>query len=283
MKYLKFVVLASLFALSFSLEAQIKTPAPSPTGEIEQMVGLTEVEIEYSRPGMKGREIFGSLVPYDKMWRTGANASTKITVSDKITMGGLEVPEGTYSIMTIPGKEEWTIILSKKLEMWGTGDYDETMDLGRIVVKSNMLNDAVETFTIDFSHLTSTGAHLNMSWENTRVSIPIETNAMEEVEKQIKSVLIDGPGAGTYYQAGRFYLENGKDLDQALAWMSKACEMRPEAFWYLHQKAKILGELGKTKEAIATAEKSMEMAKNNDGGDFGYVKNNMDLIEKLKK
>lgn len=262
--------------------AQIETPAPSPTAEIEQMVGLTEVEIEYSRPGMKGREIFGSLVPYGEVWRTGANACTKITVSDDVNIGGVEVPEGKYSIMTMPGKDEWTIMISKKLEMWGAGDYEESMDLGRFTVEPTMLKDEVETFTIDFSHLTMTGAMINMSWENTQVSFPIETNTMELVEAQINSVLVEGPDAGTYYAAGRFYLDNGKDLEQALEWMNTACEKRPDAFWYTHQKAKILAEMGNKKEAIATAKESMEMAKKSERGDFGYIARNQQLIDELK-
>ncbi|HKK88474.1 MAG TPA: DUF2911 domain-containing protein [Saprospiraceae bacterium] len=262
--------------------AQIETPAPSPSAEIEQMVGLTEVEIEYSRPGMKGREIFGELVPYGQVWRTGANASTKITVSDDVKIGDLNVPEGTYSLVTIPGEDAWSIIISKKLEMWGSGDYDKSMDLGRFIVQPKKLKDKVETFTIDFSHLTSTDAKINLSWENTRVSFPIETNAMEQVEEQIKSVLVDGPDAGTYYSAGRFYLDNGKDLGQALEWMDMACQKRPEAFWYTYQKARILAEMGKKEEAIATAKKSMEMAKKSERGDFGYIARNQQLIDEMK-
>lgn len=281
MKRTKLLLSTIAAAVTFATTAQIDAPQPSPTAEIEQMVGLTEVEIEYSRPGMKDRAIFGNLVPYGEIWRTGANASTKITVGDNVTLGGKEVPAGKYALYTIPGKDSWTVIIYKDLENWGAGGYDQSKDLCRFQVKPTKLNDKVETFTIDFSDFTTNSANVNLSWENTRVSIPMVTPADELVEKQIKQVLIDGPGAGSYYSAAKFYLDKNKDLDQALEWINKAVELRPNAFWYIHVQAKVLAAQGKKKEAIAAANKSMEMAKNNEGGDFGYVKNNEDLIKKI--
>lgn len=281
MKKIKFILSAAALFLAVGTQAQIKAPQPSPTAELEQLVGLTEVEIEYSRPGKKGREVFGSLVPYGEIWRTGANASTKITVSDDVTIGGQKVPAGQYALYTIPGKDEWTIIIHKHLENWGAGGYQSSEDLCRFTVKPTMLNDTYETFTIDFSDLTTSSANIELKWDNVKVSFPIVTPADEMVEQQIKAQLVDGPAAGTYYTAARFYLEKNENLDQALTWINKAVEMRPEAFWYIHVKAKVLAAKGMKKEAIAAANKSMELAKANKDGDFGYVKNNEDLIKKI--
>ncbi len=283
MKKLQLLLSGAALCLTFGISAQIKAPQPSPSATIEQTVGLTSVEVEYSRPGMKGRKIFGDLEQYGKMWRTGANASTKITVSDDVKIGGKDVPAGKYALYTIPGETEWTIVLHKNLEHWGVGGYDEAEDLCRFTVKPTKLKDAVETFTIDFSNFTTSTAWINLSWENTKVSFEIVTPADEMVEKQIKEQLVDGPAAGTYYAAARHYLDKNENLDQALTYINKAVEKRPEAFWYIHVQAKILAAKGMKKEAIAAATKSMELAKANEGGDFGYVKNNEALIAKLKK
>lgn len=260
---------------------QINAPQPSPSAKLSQKVGLTDVEIDYSRPGMKGRKIFGDLVPFGEVWRTGANSSSKITLSDDVKIGGQDVPKGTYALYTIPGKDEWTVIVHKYLENWGAGGYDQTQDLCRFTVKPTTTGDKYETFTIDFSDLTYSTAMLELKWENTKISFKIETPADALVEKQIKSTLVDGPSAGSYASAAGYYLEKGKELDQALAWINMAIEKRPEAFWYVHTKAKILAKQGKKKEAIETATKSMEMAKANKGGDFGYVANNQNLIDEI--
>ena len=204
----KHLLLAIALVFNTIAFAQLKTPAPSPNATIEQMVGLTQVKIEYSRPGKKDREIFGKLVPYGEMWRTGANASTKIEFDNDIVIGGKEIPAGKYALYTIPGELEWTIIIHKNLENWGVGEYKEADDAVRFTVKTTKLNDVVETLTIDFSHLTSDGAYLNISWANTLVAIVLDSKSGEKVEKQIKELLIEGPSAGTYYGAARYYLDN---------------------------------------------------------------------------
>ena len=274
----------ALLAISFALNsnAQLETPQPSPTSTLKQKVGLTDVTIEYSRPGVKGRTIFGDLIPYGEIWRTGANASTKLTVSDDVKIGGQEVPAGTYALYTIPNETEWTIIIHKNTTHWGVGGYDKAEDLARLTVTPSKLANTVESLTIDFGTFTEAGAKMNLSWANTSVSFDIETNTNAMVEKQIKELLIDGPNAGTYYSAARYYLDNDKDIAQALVWIDKAIEKKPEAFWYTHQKAKMQGKLGMKKEAIATAKKSLEMAKKNEGGDYGYIANNQKLIAELK-
>jgi len=280
MKNIKSLLLVIALLASTATFAQLKTPQPSPTATVSQAVGLGEVTIEYSRPGAKDRKVFGELVPFDVMWRTGANASSKIEFSEDVTFGGKEVPAGKYAFYTIPGATEWTIVLSKNLELWGEAGYKETDDQTRFTVKPMKITDMVESFTMDFSNFTSTGAHLNLSWENTKVAITIETKAMEMIENQITEIMA-GPDAGTYYSAARFYLENDKDINKASTWINKACEMRPEAFWYVHQKAKIQAKLGDKKAAIATATKSLEMAKANKEGDYGYILSNEKLLKEL--
>ncbi len=281
MRKLSNLFLACSLTLSLTSTAQIQTPQPSPTATLTQKVGLTDVEVVYSRPGMKSRTVFGGLVPYGEVWRTGANASTKVSFSDDVTVGGQSVPAGQYALYTIPGEKEWTIIIHKNTTLGGSAGYDQKEDLCRFSapVKEGCMT---ETFTIDFHTLTTTGAMMSLAWDDVKVSFPIETKAMEMVEEQIKEILVEGPSAGTYYNAARFYLDQEKNLDQALVWINKACEKRPDAFWYTHQKAQILAKLGRTKEAIAAAEASMAAAKASEDGDFGYVASNEALIAELK-
>jgi hypothetical protein len=282
MKRFKTLVLSIALVASTSVFAQIESPQPSPVAKLSQKVGLTDVEISYSRPGVKGRTIFGDLEKWDVLWRTGANATTKIKFSDDVKVNGMAVPAGEYTLFTIPGKEEWTVILNKDLTLWGTAGYKESENVVKFQVKSTKLTDLVETLTIDFTNFTSNTAQLYLKWENTMIAFQIETNVADKIEKQIKTTLIDGPSAGSYAAAAGYYLENDKDLNQALTWMNKAVEKRPEAFWYVYKQAQILAKMGKTKEAIAAAEKSMQMAKDSKDGDYGYVANNEKLIKELK-
>lgn len=280
----KIQVLAVAIATTFAMTAtaQIEAPQPSPLGEVEAMVGLTEIEVEYSRPGMKDREIFGKLVPYGEMWRTGANASTKIKFDKDITVNGKELKAGEYALYTIPGEAEWTIIFHKNLTYWGVGDYKEEEDALRVTAKPAKLTNTVETFTIEFSHFTMSGAKLFLAWENTAVGIDIETKLDEQMQAQIKKTLIDGPSAGDYRAGAMYYMEKGENLDQALTWMSKACELRPDAFWMMMTKAELLAKMGKNKEAKVAANKVIEVAKKSERGDFGYIKKAEEFIAGLK-
>ncbi|MDG2454957.1 MAG: DUF2911 domain-containing protein [Bacteroidia bacterium] len=283
MNSIKNIFAGALVLLVAAAQAQLTTPQPSPTATINQKLGLTDISVTYSRPGAKNRVVFGELVPFGKVWRTGANKATSVTFSTDVNLGGKDVKAGTYSLFTIPNSAEWTVILNSNTELWGAGKYDEAKDVARFTIKPTILNDIVETFTIDFSHLVGSDGHMNLSWENTRVAIAVKTDANGMIEKQIKEILVDGPSAGTYYNAARFYVENDKDMNQALTWINAAINKRPEAFWYMHYKAKIQAKMGKTKEAIATAEKSLTMAKENEDGDYGYIANNEKLIAELKK
>lgn len=157
------------------LHAQPKGPAASPAQTVTQVVGTTDVVVSYSRPGVKGREIYGGLVPFDKVWRTGANAATKITLAGDATIGGVEVPAGEYGLFTIPGENEWTVILSHDSGIWGAYDYDPANDFARFTVKPTRLKDAVETFTIGFSSFDEYEAVMHLDWAHTRVAFPIST------------------------------------------------------------------------------------------------------------
>ena len=283
MNNIKNIFAGALVLLVAAAQAQLTTPQPSPTATINQKLGLTDISVTYSRPGAKDRVVFGELVPFGKVWRTGANKATSVTFSTDVNIGGKDVKAGTYSLFTIPNSAEWTVILNSNTELWGAGKYDEAKDVARFTIKPTILNDIVETFTIDFSHLVGSDGHMNLSWENTHVAIAVKTDANGMIEKQIKEILVDGPSAGTYYNAARFYVENDKDMNQALTWINAAINKRPEAFWYMHHKAKIQAKMGKTKEAIATAEKSLTMAKENEDGDYGYIANNEKLMAELKK
>jgi len=273
--------LAAALTISTVANAQLKTPQPSPTVTIQQAVGLTDVEVIYSRPGTKGRIVFGELVPFGEIWRTGANSSTKIKISDDVKIGGQDVPAGQYALYTIPGKDTWTVIIYKGLENWGSAGYDKTQDVARFDVKPTKLTDKYETFTMDFSDFETSGANLNLMWENTKISMPIVTPTDAQVEKQIADMMA-GPSANSYYGAARFYLEKEIELEKAEMWITKAIDMRPDAFWMIHVQAKILAKQGKKKEAILAAEKSMKMAKESKDGDFGYVVNNEKLIKEIK-
>jgi hypothetical protein len=276
-------VLVTLSALSILFSnAQITTPQPSPLSTVTQKIGLTDLEIEYSRPSAKDRKIFGELVPFNEMWRTGANASSKISFSTEVEINGSKVPAGKYALYTIPGETKWTIILHKNLEYWGTGgdDYKLEEDQIRFEVSSNSKYPVkIETLTINISDVTSTSCNVELLWENTQVQFGIKVSYDEIVMKQIEEAMIVSPR--NYYLAARYYYENGKDMDQALEWINLALKNGQEQFWVVRYKALILAELGKYEEAIATAERSLELAKaaNNDH----YVQMNEESIEEWKK
>ncbi len=273
------------FALTASAYAQIVTPRPSPLATLKQQVALTDVEVVYSRPGAKGRKVFGDLVPFGEMWRTGANSITTISFADAVKVNGQAVPAGKYALLTIPGEKEWTVILSKDAEMEGVSDYRQESDAARFLMRPRMLRDNVESFTIDVVNFKDEGATITLQWETTAIDLDLTMDIDSKIEAAIKTTLAKDPSevkASDYHSAAVYYMGKGKDLGQALTWMQKSVEMRPEAFWYVHRHAELLGQMGKKDEAIATAEKSMKMAKENKEGDYGYVKRNEQLIAKLK-
>jgi hypothetical protein len=255
--------------------AQINMPRPSPSSTVMQKVGLADVTIAYSRPGMKGRKIFGDLVPFDKIWRTGANEPTKVTFSDTVSVEGTKLAPGDYALYTIPGATEWTIIFGKNSKA-GANDYKDEQQAARFKVKSQKGCAPVETFTINFTDVTTTSANIQLSWESTIVKFKIENDVDAKVMTEIKQKM---DNSYVYFQAASYYYETDRDMKQALEWVNKATE-NSAAFWQLHLKAKILVKLGDCKAATETAQKSIELAKvaKNDE----YVKMNEKLIADCK-
>ncbi len=260
---------------------QVQFPSASPACTLKQRVGLTDIEIVYSRPSMKGREIFGGLVPFDQVWRTGANASTKISFSTPVKLNGNEVPAGRYALYTIPGKSEWTIILSKDTN--GTiFNYNPTNDLVRFPATPAALGEmTLETFTIELLNIRDESAVIDLVWEKTAVPIRLELDLTTKLVPQIEKAMA-APGENKpYYPAALFYYDHGLDLKKAREWVDAAAK-KNETYYILHLKAKILAKLGDKEGAITAAKRSSELAVKAEGPKSGYVKMNQDLITSLQ-
>ena len=259
MKKLIFSLLLTV-AFSFGALAQIQTPAASPEQTLTQSVGLSSVTVQYSRPAMRGRAIFGDLVPMDKLWRTGANKNTLVTFESDATVGGSPLKAGTYALYTVPSKDEWTVYFYTDTENWGLPKpWDESKIAAVYKVKAQSLDTSVESFTITIDKVTDSGAHLTISWENTSVAIPFGFDTESAVMQTIERTM-NGPAAGDYYQAAVYYLNADKDINKAKTWIDKAIAMSEPAYWYYRQKALIYAKSGDKKGAIAAAERSMELA-----------------------
>lgn len=261
--------------------AQIKTPRPSPGAKLTQTVGLTEIMVEYSRPGVKGRTIFAKdgLVPFGKVWRTGANLATKVTFGDDVTVAGKKLAKGSYALLTKPGAKEWAFHFYT-YEKAGWSSYLEAEPKIIVTAKPEKVTEKVESFTIDIGHLEMDGAHLMLTWENTRVRVPIKVEVKDRVMKNIEQVMA-GPSGNDYYQAATFMHESGGDLNQALTYIQKATSSDDPKYWHLRRESLILADLGKKKEAIAAAEKSLAKAK--EAGNEDYVRLNENAIAEWKK
>ncbi len=261
-----------LCTFSIGLQAQqIKTPAASPRISITQTVGLSEIGLEYSRPSVKGRKIFAAdgLVPYGKMWRTGANASTKIEFNEDAMINGKPVPKGKYALYTIPGATEWTIVLHKNLSYWGVGqDYMASEDLMRFTVKPTKTDHFMETLDIGINNIGSDVAHLVIRWENTEVEFPINVEVDKRVMSNIKTAM-EGTSRSDYYTAARYYYDNEKDLSQALGWIRKANELDSK-YYQLRLQSEIEAKLGDYASAVKTASTAKEASAK--AGNQEYVK-----------
>ena len=269
------------------LNAQILTPQPSPAGTVSSVVGLTNITVEYSRPKVKGRQIFGDgdsyLQPYGQIWRTGANQGTKISFEDEISMGGQKIPAGEYLIFSIPNAEMWTVMLYSDISLGGNvAGYDKAMETARVKVKSKKLSDPVETLTINISDISedNTTAALEIAWADISVKVPIVVDFDEKVMASIERNTKVNPN--NYSAAANYYFSTGRDLDQAVKWMDKLLKERPNQFWNVHTKALMLKKKGDYIAAIETAKKSLELAKAA-GNDFGYIKLNNDLLAELSE
>lgn len=276
------IVLLALICLT--TDAQIQTPAASPAGSVSSTIGLTDVSIEYYRPRLKNRKIFGEkdvMYPHGTIWRTGANSGTKISFSDDVKVEGIAVPKGEYLIFTWPGATEWTVSLYKDLSLGGnTEDYDKSKEAANFKVKSEKTARPVETFTISIDDIAADNksGFVTLAWENTAVKFKIETDYDAKVMKSIEANTKVNPN--NYFQAAVYYLENGKDLKKALEWINIAAEANPKAFWVLHQKAKIQKALGDKKGATETATASLNAAKEARNRDYQTM--NEDLIKSMK-
>lgn len=256
----------------------IKMPAPSPSQTIKQDFALSNIEVSYSRPGMKGRVIFGDIVPFGSVWRTGANAATTINFGDTVTIGGVKVNPGKYGLLSIPGESSWTMIISKSTSTTGPESYKKEDDVVRVECKTAEMPAKLETFTIQFANVKASSCDLQLMWDRTMVSLPITAEIDARIMKDIqKNVINDNR---PYAAAANYYMENGKDLKLALEWFDKAIANNPSAYWTVHQKANCQVRLGMRAEAIETAKLSLKLAM--DDQDDHYVRLNKKLIESLK-
>jgi len=262
---------------SISMNGQITTPAPSPAAKIMQTVGLTDVTVEYSRPSMRGRTIFGDLVPYDKLWRTGANKNSMVTFSDDVIIAGQKVTAGAYAVFTKPGLSSWEVIFYSDTNNWGT---PEKWDDSKVAAKTNVqvynMPMEVETFTMSIDALNNNGATLGILWEKAYVGVVFEVPTSEKAVKSIEGVM-NGPSANDYFAAASYYHEEGKDLSKAKEWIDKAVSMNDKAYWMTRRQSLIYAKMGDTKGAIAAAKKSMAVAEA--AGNADYVKMNKDSLK----
>lgn len=275
MKRITMLICAAMILLA--ADAQLNTPQPSPTQTVKQNFALSSIELSYSRPAMRGRKIFGDLVPFGTVWRTGANNATVLTFGEEVIIGGTPIPAGKYGLLSIPEKKSWTLIITKQTDVTSPAAYKQDQDVVRIKSSVTTLKNPVESFTIQFDNVKQNSCDLQIMWDKTMVTLPIKADIdakiMANIEKEMK-------GANPpYFAAAMYYLENNKDLVQAAEWFGKAAEAQPDAFWVFHQQANCLAKLGKKKEARAAAEKSIELAKAAKNDD--YVKLNEKLLSKL--
>lgn len=284
MKKMTKTLLSLLIVLGFAAsvsQAQIQTPRPSPMAKIEQEFGLGSITLDFSRPSMKDRKVFGDLVPYGKIWRTGANGATKITFSDDVKVEGKDVAAGTYALYSIPGESEWTFMLYKDLSLGGNvNGYDESKELTRFKVKAHKVESTVETMTINVDDLRDNSCTIYMIWEHTWVGISVETDVDAEIMKSIERAMA-GTSAGDYYTAALYYYNTDRDMNKAVEWITKADEGMSGRYWVATWKARILAKAGKTKEAMAASEAALKLAET--AGNNDYVKINKELMAELKK
>lgn len=275
----KFVLFAVVALLAVSLEAQIQTPAPSPFSVLKQTVGLTEVTVEYSRPSMKGRTIFGDLVPYDAIWRTGANMNTTITFSDDVKVEGKDLKAGTYAIYTRPNEAVWEVIFYTDTNNGGLPqEWDASKVAATVKVEVYPIPMPIETFTISIDDMHNNGASLGLMWEKVYVGVKFEVPTVAKATSSIEAVMAGSDiSANDYFAAAQYYYDEGVNMDKAKEWIDKAVSMNEEAFWMFRVQSLINAKLGDTKGAIEAAKKSLVLAQA--AGNMDYVKMNKDSLK----
>ncbi len=276
---MKKLVLSNLLSIAFiGLFAQVKMPAPSPTQTIKQDFGVGNIEVKYSRPSAKGRKVFGELVPYNKLWRTGANAATVIRFSEPVEINGKKIDSGSYALYSIPNIDYWDVILNKGITNSGVNGYTEADDIARFKIEARRSNIKMEMFTMQFDNVKPESCELNMIWEKTMITIPILSRIQEKLKGQIGAALLTEKKP--YWQAAQFYNEYEKNPAKALEYVTNALTESPKAYWMWLYKAKIQQDLGDKAGARESSTKSLELAtaeKNDD-----YVRMNQALLKKLK-
>lgn len=277
------IVTTALLLGSGSAYAQLQFPSPSPTAKFEQKVGLGTVTIDYSRPGLKDRKMLGEQIPYGTLWRTGANAATKFTFTEPVTLEGQPIPAGTYSVVTIPGEKTWKVMLNKELDLNNVNKYDKANDVASFEVRPVALSAPVETMTFNIADIKDDSANIVLSWGKVAVPMKLTLDTTAKVMSMIKTEMAkpDERKAGEYANAAGYYYEHGGDLNDALKWINQALEQQPEAFYWVHRKAQILAKLGRKDEARAEANRSMKMAESNPAFRQEYAWKNKQLIESL--
>jgi len=279
----KFIIAATVFltgALGFS---QVQTPAASPLGKVQQTVGLTEVSVEYSRPSAKGRNIFGNLVPFGKIWRTGANKNSIVYFGDDVVIGGKTLKKGEYALFVSPKPDSWEVYFYTDTNNWGNPEkWNEEKIAAKVTVKPVTLSNYVETFTIGINSLDNNFGHLEFSWEKTMASVRFDVPTAKIANASIDKAL-SGPDQNTYYQAANYYYQSGGDIKKALEWINKSVEMagKETPFWYLRLKSLIQAKAGDKKGAIETAQRSLEAAEK--AGNTDYIKLNRYSISEWSK
>lgn len=278
MKYVLITTLLVLGSLSF---AQVQTPQPSPLAKVEQIVGTTLVNIEYSRPAVRGRKIFGELVSYGEIWRTGANANTKITFADDVTIKGQKVSAGSYALYSRPGENIWEIFFYKKSDNWGTPEKWDSDQVEAVVeIEAEKLSYEVQDFTIAIKNLNFDGADIAIAWSDTELYLPLVVPTEEKVSKSIELTISGNPTSYDFYQAASYYQQTGQNLEQALDWIDKAIE-KDTGYWLQRPRALILADLGRYGEAIEAARNSIDLASS--AGNLDYVRLNEKSIEEWKE
>ncbi len=274
-------VTTAFSVLTLNAQQTLKVPAPSPTQTLKQNFALSDITIEYSRPSVKGRAVFGDVVPFGKTWRTGANAATKITFGDTVKVEGKTIPAGTYALYSVPNKDSWEIIFYKDLTLGGNfTNYKAENELTRFTVKPSSLSYKMETFTINVSDVTPTTATIELLWDKTRVAFGVSSDIDSRIMKTIETALAP-TDTRPFFPAANYYYENNKDQKQALDWVTKAIEQNPKAFWAIMLKAKIQAKLKDNAGAITTAEQVIVVAKEANNDD--YVKQAEKFIAETKK
>ena len=278
----KIIFILAMIIANYASEAQVKTPQASPKSTLTQVVGLTNVEVVYSRPSAKGRDVFNNLVPFGKLWRTGANENTLITFSDDVVIDGKTLPKGKYALYTTPRADSWEIIFYTATDNWGNPEnWDETKVALKTTVKSEHIDRLVESFTIGINNLDNNFAHLEISWEKTIVALKFEVPTAKMAMASIDKVLA-GPSAGDYFSSAQYLFQSNGDLTKALTYVNKALDMnKDKPFWYNRLKSLIQAKQGDKNGAIETAKISLasaEAAKNQD-----YVKMNKESIAEWSK